>query len=406
VSDGRERSSIWRILLNRQRFGLFILGASLSNIGTWCQNVAGILLMFRLTGDTALVAMVTVAQYSFAVLLGPYAGVIADRFDRRTILACAQVAGAGISASLAFIIFAGAATPAIVLGVIALLGVAQAFQAPAMVTLTPAMVESRDRDIALSLNSMQFNLARVIGPAVASVTILGAGIGWAFVVNAVSYAFFLATLFIIRPRPQVRPAMRPTLMSGVRAAASSKVVITLLLVTLAIYGSSDVVTTLGPAISVRLWGSDVWVGGFIASFGAGAILMAFVGVPLLRGVRSQLIPLLVVQMLAICGFAFAPNLPVALASTFVFGAVFLGAGNRSLVALQENVDPDFIGRISALWLLAVTFGRLSFAGIQALVASLAGPTGAGAAIAVLLGIVILVFAVFRRGLSRPAPIQE
>lgn len=394
--------SIWRLLANRRRFGLFIAGSALSNIGTWCQNVAAIIVVYRLTGDVAMVALVTVAQYVFTVFLGPYAGVLADRFDRRVILGVTQLGGVLASAGLAYVALNEAAPLVWLFVLIGFLGVFQAFQSPAMLSITPSLVARNERDLGLSLTAMQFNLARVIGPIVASSLIVAFGAASAFAVNAVSYLLFFLVLFAIKPRRRRLPATRPTLREGLVVLRGAPVIVLLLTVGVVTFGATDVVTTLGPAISTRLTNTDEWVGAFIAAFGIGAVLMAFFGVPLLRRSRAQLVPMLTVVSVCVVAFVWAPTVPIAVLACSIFGAAFLAVGNRALVLLQEAVHQDLIGRIAALWVVATTAGRVLIAGVEAAVTAISSAEVAGIVVAVLVaGVAVAVILVRRRGHRLP-----
>jgi predicted MFS family arabinose efflux permease len=223
--------------------------------------------------------------------------------------------------------------------------------------------------MALSLNSTQFNLARAVGPIVASGLILLGGIPLAFAFNAVSYIFYAVALQFIRPDPQVKPTGRARIWDAVTAMRSSPVVILLILSGTVISGSTDVFMTLGPALSTDLIGTTEAVGWFATAFGIGAVGTAFFLIPVLRRFRRRLAWLMVTQALGTAVFATAPSLWVALAGAFVCGGAFLAGSNRALSVVQSSVPPQVLGRVTSFWLMGFLGGRVLFAAVEGQVAT-------------------------------------
>lgn len=380
----RRGPVVWQIFTNQHRFGVFFVGAALSNIGTWCQNIAAVLLMYDLTHSTFLVGMVTVAQFAAPFVLAPVAGAVVDRFDRRRILTIAQIAASIASGFLAVLTFTGNSTVPLVLLAIALLGVCQAFHSPAQITLVPLLTLPHEREIALSLNSTQFNLARAIGPVVASALVVIGGVPLAFAFNAVSYLFYAAALQFIRPSEQSRPKRMPRIREVFTTFRQVPVVVLLILAGTVISGSTDVIMTLGPALSTRLVGTAEAVGWFATAFGIGAVATAFFLVPLLQRVRRRLPWLMLIQALAILLFATAPTIWLALVGALICGGAFLAGSNRALAIVQSSVPPEVLGRVVSFWLMGFLGGRVLFASIEATMAAVAGPGAAGAVVAAIL----------------------
>lgn len=380
----RERPLVWRILTNRRRFGLFFMGSALSNIGTWCQNIAAVILVYQMTGSTFMVGMVTVSQFLAPFLLAPLAGMVADRFDRRVILICAQLSAMLASGFLAILAFAGTDAVGLVLLAIGLLGVCQAFHSPAQLTIVPLLTDPEEREVALALNSTQFNLARAIGPVVASGLVVFGGPGTAFAFNAASYLLYAAFLCFIRPSPQTRPTAMPSLAGGFRALAAAPVVILLIASGTAISGATDVLNTLGPAVSTRLTGSPESVGLFATAFGIGAVATAFLVVPLLRRFRRRLMWLMLAQAAGTTVFAVAPTLWLALLGALLCGGAFIAASNRALSIVQNAVPAAVLGRVTALWLMGFLGGRVFFAALEGGAATLWSTQVAGVLVAMIL----------------------
>jgi MFS family permease len=197
--------------LSVRNYRLYASGAVVSNVGTWMQRVAQDWLVLQLTHNNGTALGVTTGlQFLPILLLSPYAGLVADRFPKRRLLQVTQLM---------------LAVPALVLGLLAVTGVAQtwhvyllalvfgigsAFDAPARQAFVSEIVGPEDLTNAVGLNSASFNLARMIGPALAGVLIalMGSGVaatGWVIILNGVSYAAVVVSLMLMR-----QSEMRPT----------------------------------------------------------------------------------------------------------------------------------------------------------------------------------------------------
>ena len=189
-------STTWRVLRKR-RFGLFFSGNFVSATGTWLQNIAQARLIFRLTGSTFFVALVNAAQFLGPVLLAPWAGSAADRYDRRRILLVAQGSSALIAAILALLSFLGQITVPILLGCALGIGLGHALSVPATQALLPSLVDEEDIAVGIALNASTFNLARAVGPIAGAFVVAGLGFTWAFMRNSVSFLAVLIALFAV-----------------------------------------------------------------------------------------------------------------------------------------------------------------------------------------------------------------
>ena len=127
-------------ILRERNFALYFIGNLASNCGTWFQVIAQSLFVYRLTASTFLVGVTNFAMFIGVVILAPWAGAAADRFDRRTLLILTQVGAAVVSAGLALLIGVGWGTIPVVIGLALLLGFTTAFATPAMQAIVPALV--------------------------------------------------------------------------------------------------------------------------------------------------------------------------------------------------------------------------------------------------------------------------
>ena len=196
-TPGREAGprAALRVLRSRN-FAPYFVGNAASASGTWFHNLAAAILVYRLTHSPFLLGVLSFSQFVPVLVLSPWAGTLADRFDRRRLLLVTQVVAAGLSAVLAALAWADAATATVVIVFSFVLGVTSAFSAPASLALIVQLVDEDDVPQAVALNAMTYNLARVLGPVSAAAVIKFAGIPPAFALNACSYLVLAGALLL------------------------------------------------------------------------------------------------------------------------------------------------------------------------------------------------------------------
>jgi MFS family permease len=367
------RGSPLRVLLSRQ-FGTYFAGSALSSIGTWFQNIAAGLLVYELTRSTLLVGAVNFAQFIGSVVLAPWAGAAADRFDRRKLLMVSQIGAAVVGGLLAVLTIADLVTPAIVVAAALLLGLALAFMVPALQALVPLLVADEDLDVAVSLNSVSFNLARAVGPVLGALVVEQAGFGVAFALNAASFLAFVGALALVRPRPQrlVR-GPRPRMRESIRMVRGVPAWSALLVATMVISTSTDPINTLTPELALDVFGgTQADVGLLVGAFGGGATLTAFTLTGWIRRRRLAMPGALLVQGGGMVLVGVAPILELALVGMAVSGAGFIAGITRSTVRLQSEVPDGQRGRVMALWSVAFVGTRPIAALVSGVVAEFAG----------------------------------
>jgi len=177
-------------------------GALVSNVGTWMQRTAqDWIVLTRLTDQNATaVGIVMALQFGPQILLLPFTGAAADRFDRRKLLFATQAAMGALALGLGILTITGIVQLWHVYGFAFLLGCVSAFDAPARHTFVSDLVDEGDVSNAVALNSTSFNAARMIGPAIAGVLIAAVGSGWVFLINAASFVAVLGSLSALRVR--------------------------------------------------------------------------------------------------------------------------------------------------------------------------------------------------------------
>jgi len=261
-------------------------------------------------------------------------------------------------------------------------------------------VPPRDLASAVALNSMTFNIARALGPALAAATIAAFGIPIAFLVNSLSYLVFVGALLLVHPRPQ-RRHRHASLRESLGLLRRRTRLIWLLLVVLAAGFASDPVNTEAPAFAHAFGHHDTFAGLIIGAFGAGAVAAALLTAGREGSARRTVVTLTLLGA-GITAFALSPTLAVGFPLLFVAGFGYLASNTRATTQLQLEVDESQRGRIMALWSVA-------FLGLRP-VASLADGTLAGAfgvrvagvALAgTALVVAVLVFARVRRSQLNP-----
>lgn len=337
-----------------RQFGPYFGGNLLSNCGTWFQNLAQSLLVYRLTGSTFYVGVVNFAQFAGTLALAPWAGVAADTFDRRKLLVVTQLGAVAVSAVLAILSGTGHVNATIVIVLALVLGATTAFAVPALQALVPLLVERRDLGTAVALNAVTFNLARAIGPLLGAAVIHGFGITAAIALNSVSYLALVLALLVIRPSSQgPAPSRRPKFRESVALLRSDRDLAVTLAFIAAISLTSDPVNTLTPAYAeTLLHRADEFAGVLIGAFGLGSVAAAFLIVPRLAEPRRRMVRSATVLGLGMVAFGLAPGLVAALVVLVLAGAGFLTANTTATTTIQLGVEDSLRGRVMALWTVA------------------------------------------------------
>ncbi len=368
----RARENL-RLLADRN-FGPFFIGNLIANSGTWFLMLASGILVYRLTGSAFLLGVVGFSQFAGVLLLVPWTGSAADRFDRRRLLIATQGTASVIAAILAVVVLLDEATPAVVIGFVLVIGLVQAFTFPALQAIVPDLVPTDRLGAAIALKSLTHNLARGVGPASAALVIATAGIGWAFVVNALAYLALVAGLLATHPRAHPKRPRRPRLRESIAAVRERPRLAALMLVSSAAGIAIDPVNTLSPAFATSVWDrSDALAGVLLGAFSVGALAAALTVAGRLGGLRRQLVRRMSILVGGMVAFALAPTFELALVALAVAGFGFLAANTAAIKELQLSVDAAHRGRIMALWTVAFLGVRPLASLVDGAIASAAGP---------------------------------
>src|SRR5438309_9349491 len=206
--------------LHVRNFRLFFSGQLISQVGNWLTLIAQTLLVLKLTDSGIALGGLAAAQFGPVLVLGPFAGLVADRSDKRRLLLIVQSLAMAQSFCLAALAFSGHASVLAVYGVALLGGLTIAFDNPARRSFVVEMVPEEDINNAVSLNSALMTSSRVVGPALAGLLIATVGFGWCFLLDGLSYLAVLAALWRMRTnelrRPPVTVRAKGQLRDGLR----------------------------------------------------------------------------------------------------------------------------------------------------------------------------------------------
>ena len=205
--------------LTSRNFRLLWCGNVLSTSGTWMQKVAQNWLVLTIGGSPFWLGLDAFVGELPILLLTLVGGVIADRHDRRWLLVGSQILQATCAFVLATLVYTGTVKIGFVLMLSCVAGIAQAFGGPAAQSLLPMLVPRQDLPNAVALNSIQFNLSRILGPLVASLVLAAAGMVVCFVLNGLSFFIVIAALLMLR-LDHVRPDVRRSIAEEMRTGLS------------------------------------------------------------------------------------------------------------------------------------------------------------------------------------------
>ena len=359
--------------LAKPRFRLYVAGHTVTVIGGWIAQVALAWLVYRLTQSTFLLGLTGFLLNIFYLLLGPVAGLAADRLPRLKTLIAIDIALALLSALLAVMAATGVTSIAAFLLVATLIGVVNAFEMPMRQTLMKDIVEDRVLlTSALAMSAMVFNIGRMIGPAVAGLMLLHVSEAWCFALNAASYAAIIAALLAMRlPRvatPVWTGAQPQGFWANLSVLMSFPVVRYLLPTCVAIGLFATPYVPLMPSIAVEFFdGQSATVGLLMAAAGVGALAAStYLALQPAFGRQVRMVsaaPLAVGLLLA--AFAWSRTLPMSLLLLAAMGGAILVAVNTTNGLLQQSVPDEWRGRVIGVY-------SMSFAGTAPIGGLIAG----------------------------------
>ena len=350
------RQQTFASLANRN-YRRFFLGQSLSLVGTWMQSVAQSWLVLQLTGSGTMLGAVVAIQTVPVLLLAPYGGLVVDRANKRRVLIGTQTTLALLALALGLLTLTHLVQLWMVMVIAAGLGLANSLDNPARQAFVPEMVGTEAVGNAVTLNSVMTNAARAVGPAVAGVLIVSAGVSGCFLVNAASFLAVLVALATINPaelHPAAQAAHRPgQVMEGLRYVSRTPRLLTPLLMMALIGALSYEFQVVLPLLARRTFNGNADAYGFLTSaFGAGAVVGGLVVAgrrP--RGLRAVALAAAAFGSTLLVA-AVAPTLGIELVALAFVGAASVAFMSRGNTTLQLTVADSMRGRVMALWAVA------------------------------------------------------
>ena len=338
------------------------LGACTSSIGTWMQNLAQSWLVYELTksawylGLDAFLGQIPIFLFS---MLG---GVVADRKDRRKILVVSQLVQMTCAILLACLVGFGAVAVWHVLLLSFVVGTAQAFGGPAYQAMIPSLVQKEDLQNAIAMNSIQFNVARVIGPTIGGVTLSTFGATWCFGLNALSFVAVIFTLLSVAPRPPANLGKEPVLESmkvGLRFMRDHSVMGGLVVLAFLMTLLGLPIMTFLPVFAERVFHlgkeaySEMLVISGLGSVAGGIIVAATTHVA--HKGRLALGSLLALGLF-ISGFAMSSNFYIACLMLFLGGAALIACFGLVSSLVQTQTQDSMRGRVMSIYNVAFRGG--------------------------------------------------
>jgi MFS family permease len=348
--------------LTSRDFRILWFGAFTSTIGTWMQKIAQSWLVLSLTGSAWYLGLDSFLGELPILLFTLVGGVVADRHNRRLLLISSQVVQLSSAALLALLVWFDVVRIWHVLLLSCVTGLAQAFGGPAYQSLIPSLVAKKDLPNAIALNSIQFNLSRVVGPVLAGLALASVGIAACFGLNALSFLAVIAALMALHV-PHVRPATSKTMLhemrGGLEYVRNEPRLISLIVVALSSTFLGLPMQTFLPVLAQQVLGEGVESYSRMMSYsGAGAVIGALVVAWLGRfdGMGKVLLRLQAVFSLLIIAVAWSRAIPLTYLLLFAAGIATI-ITTSLVTSLVQLVAPDHMrGRVMSIYMVAFRGG--------------------------------------------------
>lgn len=353
--------------LGSKNYRLFFTGQAISLIGSWMDGTAMAWLVYTITRDPAFLGIVAFCSLVPGFLMGPFAGVMVDRFDKRKLLIFTQVVQMLQAGTISVLVFTHVVQPWMIVALAVVSGLIGAIDMPGRQAFMIHLVEKpEDLSNAIALNSSQFNLARLIGPAVAGLVYESFGPGLCFLINALSFLAVIFALYLVQARDTANKESRGNILESIRQGASYvknfvpvRALITLLAVVSFLSGAQSVMM---PVMAGNAFHGGASTLGFMNSaIGGGALASA-----LLLASRKSVLGLgkWIVGSVALFGIALISVSFLRSLTPALFLLPLAGAGVMTHMAatntlVQTVIDDKMRGRVMSFYMMAFT-GTMPF----------------------------------------------
>ena len=352
------------VALTHRNFRLLWFGALTSSIGTWMQKVAQAWLIVTMTGSASAFYL---GLDSFAgelpiLLFTLLGGVVADRRDRRHMMLVSQVMQMAVAFILAGLVIAGVVEVWMVITLSFISGCGQAFGGPAYQSLIPTLVGKEHLPNAVALNSIQFNLARVIGPVVAGVALASFGMVACFGLNGISFLFVIAAILALRDvhvPPLATESIVNQMKGGLRYVRDSRNLVAVMLLGFIVAFLGFPLLTFLPVITKDVFGRDVaFYSRLMTCAGAGAVtgalIVAYIGKH--RHIGKLLLVFLALFGASMSAFSLSRTPVLTAVLLFVAGSLLVMCTSLTTSLAQLLAPPELRGRVVSIYMLAFRGG--------------------------------------------------
>jgi predicted MFS family arabinose efflux permease len=343
-------------------YRLLWIGACTSSIGTWMQKLAQSWLVLDLSGSPFLLGLDAFLGEIPIFLFSLVGGVVADRRDRRHLLIASQVLQLSCALVLTVLAAGGWVRVWHILTLSFFVGLAQAFGGPAYHALIPTLVKSEDLPNAIALNSIQFNLARVIGPVLGGIALTQLGAAWCFGLNSVSYIPVILALAVVtcsfKPAASVETMME-SMRQGIRFIRGREAMVSLIVLAFAMTALAIPMIVFLPVVARDVFhrGAQTYTVLMVVS-GAGSVCGALVTAALgnmERKGRKSLV-LLVALGVLMAAFAYSTILPLSCVILFVWSGALMGVLAMASSLVQLITSDEMRGRVMSVYNVAFRGG--------------------------------------------------
>lgn len=346
--------------LRSRNYQLFVAGQGISLVGTWMQQVAMSWLVYRLTGSAFLLGVIGFTSQIPTLLIAPFAGVLADRWDRRRLLMINQTFAMFQAVFLATAVLAGFAQIWLIVLLSLLLGTITAFEIPIRQSFVVELVEHReDLGNVIALNSSMVNGARLIGPSVAGILVASAGEGVCFIINGISYLAVIIALAAMRIAPRPPRLRQRHVIQELREGFSyafrfSPIRSILLLVAFVSLMGMPYIVLIPVFAKAVLHGGAHTFGFLMTAAGCGALIgtLYLASRRNVVGLGRIIVLAVILFAVGIALFALSSYLPLSLAALAMagFGSITLVASCNTI--LQTILEEDKRGRVMSFFTMA------------------------------------------------------
>lgn len=367
--------------LQHRNVRLFLGGQLISQTGTWLTMVTQTLLVLSLTQSGIVLGLLTAAQFGPVLLLGAWAGAVADRVDKRRFLMITQALAMAQSAALGVVVLLGWASVPAIFALAAAQGVLTALDNPTRRSFVTEMVPPEDINNAVSLNSAIMTGARVVGPALAGALILLVGYGWPFIIDSVTYLAVLTGLALMRSEELHGEAPVAKAKGQVRAGlrylrADPRLLVPIVMMAIIGTFAYNFTVTVPLMVDGPLGGDTTTFTFLYSVLSIGSLIGALLTARRLEVTSVQLVTAAVGFGVAMLLLAAAPNLLTGFPAAVLLGLTSIAFMTSSTAIVQVLAGPEYRGRVLAIQSMVFLGSKPIGGPLVGWIADVAGPRSA------------------------------